>query len=88
MRGIPGSRCSQARSSHSKDLPDSPRRNLKASDLENFIRHAATPYSHEPCPPGWGHDSMSVVDNRLRVYGIEKLWIASGSIMRTAFSTS
>ncbi len=27
-----------------------------------------------------GHDSMSVVDNRLKVYGIEKLRIADGSI--------
>ena len=28
-----------------------------------------------------GHDSMSVVDNRLKVYGIEKLRIADRSIM-------
>jgi choline dehydrogenase len=28
-----------------------------------------------------GHDSISVVDNRLEVYGIEKLRIADGSIM-------
>jgi choline dehydrogenase len=28
-----------------------------------------------------GHDSMSVVDNRLKVYGLEKLRIADGSIM-------
>ena len=28
-----------------------------------------------------GNDSMSVVDNRLKVYGIEKLRIADGSIM-------
>jgi len=34
-----------------------------------------------------GHDSMSVVDNRLKVYGIEKLRIADGSIMSTASST-
>ena len=31
--------------------------------------------------PKMGHDSMSVVDNRLKVYGIEKLRIADGSIM-------
>ena len=31
--------------------------------------------------PKMGHDSMSVVDNRLKVYGIEKLRIADGSVM-------
>jgi hypothetical protein len=37
--------------------------------------------------PQDGHDSMSIVDNRLKVYGIEKLRIADGSIMSTASST-
>ena len=31
--------------------------------------------------PKMGHDSMSVVDDRLKVYGIEKLRMADGSIM-------
>jgi choline dehydrogenase len=55
--------------------------NLKRSDLENFIRDAATTYSHETCTAKMGRDSMSVVDGRLKVYGIDNLRIADGSIM-------
>jgi choline dehydrogenase len=54
---------------------------LKGVDLENFIREVATTYSHETCTAKMGRDSMSVVDGRLKVYGIEKLRIADGSIM-------
>jgi choline dehydrogenase len=55
--------------------------NLKGADLENFIRYAATTYSHETCTAKMGRDSMSVVDGRLKVYGIDNLRIADGSIM-------
>jgi choline dehydrogenase len=55
--------------------------NLKRADLENFIRDAATTYSHETCTAKMGRDSMSVVDGRLKVYGIDNLRIADGSIM-------
>jgi choline dehydrogenase len=55
--------------------------NLKGVDLENFVRDAATTYSHESCTAKMGRDSMSVVDGRLKVYGIEGLRIADGSIM-------
>src|SRR5262249_14381682 len=55
--------------------------NLKGIDLENFIREVATTYSHETCTAKMGRDSMSVVDAHLKVYGIEKLRIADGSIM-------
>jgi choline dehydrogenase len=55
--------------------------NLKGVDLENFIREVATTYSHETCTAKMGRDSMSVVDGQLKVYGIEKLRIADGSIM-------
>ncbi|HXO95298.1 MAG TPA: GMC oxidoreductase [Chthoniobacterales bacterium] len=56
-------------------------RNLKGIDLENFIRDGATTYSYETCTAKIGRDSMSVVDAKLKVYGIEKLRIADGSIM-------
>jgi len=59
----------------------SARENLKGVDLENFIREVATTYSHETCTAEMGRDPMSVVDSRLKVYGIEKLRIADGSIM-------
>lgn len=55
--------------------------NLKGVDLQNFIRDAATTYSHEACTAKMGRDSMSVVDGHLKVYGIDNLRIADGSIM-------
>jgi choline dehydrogenase-like flavoprotein len=55
--------------------------NLKGAELENFIRDAATSYWHETCTAKMGRDPMSVVDGNLKVYGIENLRIADGSIM-------
>ena len=55
--------------------------NLKGAELENFIRDAAVSYWHQTCTAKMGQDSMSVVDGNLKVYGIEKLRIADGSIM-------
>jgi choline dehydrogenase len=48
---------------------------------ENFIRDAATTYSHETCTAKMGRDSMSVVDGYLKVYGIDNLRVADGSIL-------
>jgi choline dehydrogenase len=55
--------------------------NLKGAELENFIRDAATSFSHETCTAKMGKDDMSVVDGNLKIYGIENLRIADGSIM-------
>ena len=55
--------------------------NLKGVALENFIRDAAVTYHHQTCTARMGRDAMSVVDGSLRVYGIENLRIADGSIM-------
>ena len=54
---------------------------LKGAELENFIRNAAVTYWHQTCTAKMGRDSMSVVDGNLKVFGIEKLRIADGSIM-------
>jgi choline dehydrogenase len=54
---------------------------LKGAELEDFIRDAASTYHHQTCTAKMGRDPMSVVDARLRVYGIEHLRIADGSIM-------
>jgi choline dehydrogenase len=54
---------------------------LKGIGLENFIRNAAATYHHQTCTAKMGRDSMSVVDSELKVYGIESLRIADGSIM-------
>jgi choline dehydrogenase len=56
-------------------------RNLKGAALEDFIRDAAITYHHQTCTAKMGRDSMSVVDAQLKVYGIENLRIADGSIM-------
>src|SRR4030088_2999171 len=55
--------------------------NLRGTALEDFIRDAASTYHHQTCTAKMGRDSMSVVDGQLRVYGIENLRIADGSIM-------
>ena len=55
--------------------------NLKGVELENYIRDAASSYWHETCTTKMGRDAMSVVDHNLKVYGVENLRIADGSIM-------
>jgi choline dehydrogenase len=49
--------------------------------LENYIREAAVTYWHQSCTAKMGRDAMSVVDASLKVYGVEGLRVADGSIM-------
>src|SRR4030081_142537 len=56
--------------------------NLKGAARENFIRDAASSYWHQTCTAKMGQDSMSVVDNKLAVHGVQRLRVADGSIMR------
>lgn len=55
--------------------------NLKRAELERFIRDAATSFWHETGTAKMGRDPVSVVDGNLKVYGIDNLRIADGSIM-------
>ena len=55
--------------------------NLRGAELENFIRDAAVTFWHETCPAKMGRDALSVVDGNLKVYGVENLRVADGSIM-------
>jgi choline dehydrogenase len=55
--------------------------NLKGRALEDFIRDSVVTYWHQTCTAKMGRDPMSVVDSDLKVYGIERLRIADGSIM-------
>jgi choline dehydrogenase len=55
--------------------------NLKGAELERFIRDATSTYYHQTCTAKMGQDAMSVVDGQLKVYGIEGLRIADGSIL-------
>jgi choline dehydrogenase len=54
---------------------------LKGPELVSFVRDAAITYWHQTCTAKMGQDAMSVVDGSLKVYGIEQLCIADGSIM-------
>lgn len=54
---------------------------LKGAELERFVRDAATSFWHETGTAKMGRDAMSVVDSSLKVYGIEKLRIADGSVL-------
>lgn len=54
---------------------------LDARAMGDFARNAAVTFWHQSCTAKMGRDPMSVVDHRLKVYGIEKLRIADASIM-------
>ena len=54
---------------------------LRGEALESFVRNTASTVWHQSCTAKMGRDAMSVVDARLRVYGIEGLRIADASIM-------
>jgi choline dehydrogenase len=55
--------------------------NLTGGELEGFVRDATLSYWHQSCTAKMGQDAMSVVDGALKVYGVEHLRIADGSIM-------
>ena len=54
---------------------------LEGRDLKDFIRNATLTAWHQSCTAKMGRDSMSVVDGALKVYGIDRLRIADGSIL-------
>src|SRR5215472_16072543 len=55
--------------------------NLERPELENYIRDTAFSFWHQTSTAKMGRDEMSVVDGDLKVYGIDNLRIADGSIM-------
>ncbi|ORX07180.1 oxidoreductase [Mycobacterium triplex] len=55
--------------------------NINAVALESFIRNEVTTYHHQTGTAKMGTDSMSVVDSALKVYGVQNLRVADGSIM-------
>jgi choline dehydrogenase len=54
---------------------------LARLEIEQFIRKSIGTFWHQSCTAKMGRDAMSVVDAQLKVYGIDKLRIADGSIM-------
>lgn len=54
---------------------------MDTSALEHFIRDSVGNFSHQTCTAKMGKDAMSVVDASLKVYGVQRLRIADGSVM-------
>jgi choline dehydrogenase len=54
---------------------------LKQTTLEEYVRNGALSFWHQTSTAKMGRDSMSVVDSSLKVYGVENLRLADGSIM-------
>jgi choline dehydrogenase len=54
---------------------------LTNAGLHDYLRNAVTTYWHESGTAKMGRDTMSVVDGRLKVYGVEGLRVADASIM-------
>src|SRR5262244_274635 len=55
--------------------------NLERPELENYIRDTAFSFWHQTSTAKMGRDELSVVDGDLKVYGVDNLRIADGSIM-------
>jgi choline dehydrogenase len=67
---------------HYRGKEISPRENINSDDgLNNFIRSKGDTAYHPSCTCKMGNDDMSVVDQNLRVYGVEKLRVVDASIM-------
>jgi choline dehydrogenase len=54
---------------------------LSKNEMEAFAREAAITYWHQCGTAKMGRDELSVVDSKLKVFGIENLRIADASIM-------
>ncbi|MBI0538418.1 GMC family oxidoreductase [Roseomonas sp. KE2513] len=54
---------------------------LRGEALDLYIRDAAVTYWHQSGTAKMGQDAISVVDGTLKVYGVERLRVADGSIM-------
>ena len=54
---------------------------LDAAQLDGFFRNGLGTFWHQSGTAKMGRDAMSVVDGRLRVYGVDGLRIADASIM-------
>lgn len=54
---------------------------LDRPELENYIRDRAFSFWHQTSTAQMGRQTMSIVDGHLKVYGVDNLRIADGSIM-------
>ena len=54
---------------------------LEGEELPGYLRDGAMNYWHSVGTAKMGRDPMSVVDGSLKVYGIDRLRVADGSVM-------
>ena len=54
---------------------------LYGPELEKFFRDGLGTFWHQSCTAKMGRDAMSVVDGKLKVYGVDRLRIADASIL-------
>jgi choline dehydrogenase len=54
---------------------------MERLEIDQLIRKSVGTFWHQSCTAKMGRDAMSVVDAQLKVYGIDRLRIADGSIM-------
>jgi choline dehydrogenase len=54
---------------------------LTGKDLDTYLRDSASSFWHQVGTAKMGRDPMSVVDGELKVYGVEGLRVADGSVM-------
>jgi choline dehydrogenase len=55
--------------------------NLNGTAIEEYIRNGLVTFWHQSGTAKMGRDGMSVVDNNLKVYGIDGLRIADASVL-------
>ena len=55
--------------------------NMSVAELEQFFRDGLSTHWHQAGTAKMGRDAMSVVDGKLKVYGIDGLRIADASIL-------
>jgi choline dehydrogenase len=65
-----------------------PLRGADDQEVRAFVRDAVQSYGHAAGTCRMGVDTQSVVDPRLRVHGLEGLWIADASVMPTIVSAN
>jgi len=54
---------------------------MTPESMKQFVRNSLSTLWHQSCTAKMGQDSLSVVDNALKVYGVTNLRIADASIM-------
>ena len=62
---------------------------VKSDDeILDYARQYGSTVFHATCTCKMGHDAMAVVDDRLRVHGVEALRVIDASVMPTVTSTN